>query len=48
MTRHRRHRYVFREKRETEKNVVAADGKEIEGVKGIRYVHLHFAENASI
>lgn len=33
----RRHRYVFREKRETEKAVVGADGKEIEGaVKGIR------------
>ncbi|KAJ5953461.1 Anticodon-binding [Penicillium verhagenii] len=32
----RRHRYVFREKRETEKAVVGADGKEIEGVEGIR------------
>ena len=32
----RRHRYVFREKRETEKNVVGPDGKEVEGVKGIR------------
>lgn len=33
----RRHRYVFREKRESEKNVVGADGREIEGaVKGIR------------
>lgn len=33
----RRHRYVFREKRETEKAVVGADGREIEGaVKGIR------------
>jgi ribosome production factor 1 len=33
----RRHRYVFREKRETEKAVVGADGKEIQGaVKGIR------------
>ncbi|KAK5064963.1 hypothetical protein LTR84_000798 [Exophiala bonariae] len=33
----RRHRYVFREKRESEKAVVGADGKEIEGaVKGIR------------
>ncbi|KAI1932422.1 Ribosome production factor 1 [Ophidiomyces ophidiicola] len=32
----RRHRYVFREKRETEKSVVDADGKEIKGVEGIR------------
>ncbi|KEF60951.1 uncharacterized protein A1O9_02515 [Exophiala aquamarina CBS 119918] len=33
----RRHRYVFREKRETEKAVVGADGREIQGaVKGIR------------
>ncbi|KAJ5641533.1 Anticodon-binding [Penicillium lividum] len=32
----RRHRYVFREKRETEKAVVGADGKEIAGVEGIR------------
>ncbi|KAK4106064.1 Brix-domain-containing protein [Parathielavia hyrcaniae] len=32
----RRHRYVFREARPTEKNVVGADGKEMEGVKGIR------------
>lgn len=32
----RRHRYVFREKRETEKAVVNADGKEIEGAQGIR------------
>ncbi|OAX79421.1 hypothetical protein ACJ72_06259 [Emergomyces africanus] len=32
----RRHRYVFREKRETEKSVVGADGKEIKGVEGIR------------
>ncbi|KAK3940511.1 ribosome production factor 1 [Diplogelasinospora grovesii] len=32
----RRHRYVFREKRQTEKNVVSADGKEIEALKGIR------------
>ena len=32
----RRHRYVFREKRETEKNVVGPDGREVEGVKGIR------------
>ncbi|KAI5286193.1 hypothetical protein KEM54_006975 [Ascosphaera aggregata] len=32
----RRNRYVFREKRETEKSVVGADGKEIKGVEGIR------------
>jgi len=32
----RRHRYVFREKRETEKAVVGADGKELEGAEGIR------------
>ncbi|KAL2038387.1 hypothetical protein N7G274_008726 [Stereocaulon virgatum] len=32
----RRHRYVFREKRETEKNVVGPDGKEIKGAEGIR------------
>lgn len=32
----RRHRYVFREKRETEKSVVAADGKEIKGAEGIK------------
>ena len=32
----RRHRYVFREKRETEKNVVGPDGKEVEGAQGIR------------
>ncbi|CAI7592735.1 unnamed protein product [Penicillium viridicatum] len=32
----RRHRYVFREKRETEKAVVGADGKEMLGVEGIR------------
>ncbi|GKZ18694.1 hypothetical protein AbraIFM66951_007802 [Aspergillus brasiliensis] len=32
----RRHRYVFREKRETEKAVVGADGKEMKGVEGIR------------
>ena len=32
----RRHRYVFREKRETEKNVVDAEGKEMTGVQGIR------------
>lgn len=27
---------MFREKRETEKNVVGADGKEVKGVEGIR------------
>ncbi|KAF6839774.1 RNA processing factor 1 [Colletotrichum plurivorum] len=32
----RRHRYVFREKRETEKNIVTADGREMKGVEGIR------------
>ena len=32
----RRHRYVFREKRATEKSVVGADGKEVKGVEGIR------------
>lgn len=32
----RRHRYVFREKRSTEKNVVGPDGKEVKGVEGIR------------
>jgi ribosome production factor 1 len=32
----RRHRYVFREKRETEKSVVGPDGKAVEGVEGIR------------
>src|SRR4029434_2789552 len=32
----RRHRYMFREARPTEKNVVGADGKEMEAVKGIR------------
>lgn len=32
----RRHRYVFREKRETEKSVVGEDGKEMKGVEGIR------------
>ncbi|KAK1756070.1 ribosome production factor 1 [Echria macrotheca] len=32
----RRHRYVFREARPTEKNVVDADGKEMAGVQGIR------------
>ena len=32
----RRHRYVFREKRATEKNVIGPDGKEVKGVEGIR------------
>lgn len=32
----RRHRYVFREKRESEKPVVGADGKELQGAEGIR------------
>lgn len=32
----RRHRYVFREKRITEKSIVDAEGKEIKGVEGIR------------
>ena len=32
----RRHRYIFREKRVTEKNVVGPDGKEIKGAEGIR------------
>ena len=32
----RRHRYVFREKRETEKPVVGADGEEMRGAEGIR------------
>ena len=32
----RRHRYVFREKRETEKSVIGADGKEMKGAEGIR------------
>ncbi|EKD17981.1 uncharacterized protein L3040_004522 [Drepanopeziza brunnea f. sp. 'multigermtubi'] len=32
----RRHRYVFREKRETEKSVVGPDGKIVPGVEGIR------------
>ncbi|KAL8710772.1 MAG: hypothetical protein Q9225_007239 [Loekoesia sp. 1 TL-2023] len=32
----RRHRYVFREKRESEKSVVGPDGKEVKGVEGIR------------
>ncbi|KAJ0116301.1 brix domain containing protein [Diaporthe amygdali] len=32
----RRHRYIFRDRRETEKSVQAADGKELHGVEGIR------------
>ncbi|KUJ20011.1 Brix-domain-containing protein [Mollisia scopiformis] len=32
----RRHRYVFREKRETEKSVIGPDGKAVQGVEGIR------------
>ncbi|KAG5923164.1 hypothetical protein E4U42_005036 [Claviceps africana] len=32
----RRHRYVFREKRATEKSVVDADGAEMKGVQGLR------------
>ncbi|WYZ40077.1 hypothetical protein EsH8_IV_000418 [Colletotrichum jinshuiense] len=32
----RRHRYVFREKRETEKNITTAEGSEMKGVEGIR------------
>ena len=32
----RRHRYVFRDKRATEKSVVGPDGKEVKGVEGIR------------
>jgi len=32
----RRHRYIIREKRETEKSVVSADGKEMRGVENIR------------
>ena len=32
----RRHRYIFREKRETEKSVIGPDGKEVRGVEGIR------------
>ena len=32
----RRHRYVFRERRATEKNVIGPDGKEVKGVEGIR------------
>jgi ribosome production factor 1 len=32
----RLHRYVFREARPTEKNVVDAEGKDMQGVQGIR------------
>lgn len=32
----RRHRYVFRDKRATEKSVVGPDGKEVKGAEGIR------------
>ncbi|KAH8600791.1 anticodon-binding protein [Bisporella sp. PMI_857] len=32
----RRHRYVFRDKKETEKSVIGVDGKAVEGVEGIR------------
>lgn len=32
----RRHRYVFREKREGERSVVGTDGKDMKGVEGIR------------
>lgn len=32
----RRHRYVFRERRETEKKVTGSDGKDVKGVEGIR------------
>ncbi|MCJ1224008.1 hypothetical protein MMC12_000651 [Toensbergia leucococca] len=32
----RRHRYIFREKRATEKNVIGPDGKEVKGAEGIR------------
>ncbi|EPQ64775.1 Bgt-1769 [Blumeria graminis f. sp. tritici] len=32
----RRHRYIFREKRETEKSVVGTDGEAVKGVEGIR------------
>ncbi|KAH9887517.1 Brix-domain-containing protein [Xylariomycetidae sp. FL2044] len=32
----RRHRYIFRDKRGTEKSVVGSDGKELKGVEGIR------------
>ena len=32
----RRHRYVFRDKRKTEKSVVGPDGKEVKGAEEIR------------
>ncbi|KAL9070310.1 MAG: hypothetical protein Q9161_005003 [Pseudevernia consocians] len=32
----RRHRYIFRDKRKTEKSVVGADGKEVKGAEEIR------------
>ncbi|KAL2886394.1 Ribosome production factor 1 [Ceratocystis lukuohia] len=32
----RRHRYVFRDRRETEKKIAGADGKELKGVEDIR------------
>jgi ribosome production factor 1 len=32
----RRHRYIFRDKRETEKSVVGLDGREMKGVEEIR------------
>lgn len=32
----RRHRYVFRDKRATEKSVVGADGKELKGMEQVR------------
>ncbi|KOS18907.1 Ribosome production factor 1 [Escovopsis weberi] len=32
----RRHRYVFRDKRQTEKSIAGADGKEMKGVESIR------------
>jgi len=32
----RRHRYVFRERRETEKKVTGSDGRDVKGVEGIR------------
>lgn len=32
----RRHRYIFRDKRQTEKSVVGSDGKAVTGVEGIR------------
>ncbi|KAL6249006.1 Ribosome production factor 1 [Rhinocladiella similis] len=32
----RRHRYIFRDKRDSEKSVVGPDGREVKGVEGIR------------